>query len=545
MVTRRPLELTLVHTPASPSNPNPKTYAEIEGRPGQLSDFTLVQAELKNLNEAVSTAECVSDEPIHLRISSPDVPDLSLVDLPGYVQISSMDQPEELKSKIAGLCDKYIRTPNIILAVCAANVDLANSPALRASKKVDPLGIRTIGVVTKMDLVPPEVGAEILANQRYPLALGYVGVVSKTPATPPSRLLMKSRADDEHPGAVARAHESEYFSDNGRHFSREGILVGTDNLKGRLMRVLEESMASSLHSISNAVALDLEETSYQFKVQYNDRSISAESYVAETMDDLKARIHQISRTFSKADVRKLLKQKLDEEAIDALAELYWKDPRTPELSKLAADSRLTPDELELHWQRKLSAISSLVTKSGVGRKTSEEVVKCISHCLETLSSEEPLVFHPEAAARVMSTANAILGDRFSITSDQVENAIKPLKYEIEVDDKEWEVGRANSIALLQRELKMADDYLRRLRDQIGQRTLRGAMEYRGELAEKERRRRERRRQAKAANIEYAYDEDDKDPSKPYYSEIVLEAGAPLPSFDLSLSLVVVADSTWP
>ena len=105
MVTRRPLELTLVHTPPSASDPSPVTYAEIEGRPGRLTDFRIVQDELKNLNDVVSATDCVSDRPIHLRISSPDVPDLSLVDLPGYVQISSMDQPEELKGKITALCE--------------------------------------------------------------------------------------------------------------------------------------------------------------------------------------------------------------------------------------------------------------------------------------------------------------------------------------------------------------------------------------------------------------------------------------------------------
>lgn len=517
MVTRRPLELTLVHTPPSASDPSPVTYAEIEGRPGRLTDFRIVQDELKNLNDVVSATDCVSDRPIHLRISSPDVPDLSLVDLPGYVQISSMDQPEELKGKITALCDKYIRSPNIILAVCAANVDLANSPALRASKKVDPLGMRTIGVITKMDLVPAEAGAAILSNERYPLALGYVGVVCKAGQ---KQIADKSHADAA--GALVRSQEARFFQSNGEHFSQEGILVGTGTLKGRLMRVLEESMASSLHSISNAVALDLEETSYQFKVQYNDRHISAESYVAETMDHLKARIHELSRGFTKQEVRKMLKTLLDEKVLDELAAFYWKDDKAPELAKLGRESRLTPDELDLYWQRKLDAVSSSITKSGIGRMSTSRVVDAIAHCLETLSSEEPLVFHPAAAARVMSTASALLGDRYSITSDQVENAVKPFKYEIEVEPKEWEQGRVRSLDLLARELKMCEAALGNIRDAVGSRKLRGAMEYVGELEEKERRRRERR--AKAAGGEDAFDDDDLDPNRPAYNPALVSKG---------------------
>ncbi|KAM0747082.1 hypothetical protein T439DRAFT_306023 [Meredithblackwellia eburnea MCA 4105] len=524
MVTRRPLELTLVHTPPSASDPNPLTYAEIEGRPGRLTDFEIVQTELKNLNEVVSAAECVSDKPIHLRISSPDVPDLSLVDLPGYVQISSMDQPEELKEKIAGLCDKYIKSPNIVLAVCAANVDLANSPALRASKKVDPLGIRTIGVITKMDLVPPESGAAILSNDRYPLALGYVGVVCKASPQHQQRLLLKSAKDSEDPGAVVRKQESAYFSANGEHFSREGILVGTETLKSRLMRVLEDSMASSLHTISNAVALDLEETSYQFKVQYNDRSISAESYVAETLDGLKARIGQISRGFTKAEVRRMLKSMLDEQVLDLVALQYWNDPKTPELGKLGSESKLSAEDLDLYWQRKLDAISSSLTKSGIGRTSTSRVVDTISHCLETLSNEEPLVHHPDAAGRVMSTANALLGDRYAITSDQVENAVKPFKYEIEVEDKEWETGRSKAVELVQRELNMCEAALGSIRDAVGGRKLRGAMEYVGELEEKERRRRERRREKAlgSGGPEDSYDDEDlSDPTRPAYNPALL------------------------
>ena len=138
MVTRRPIELTLVHTPHDGSS-SPTEYGVFPGLGGQkVTSFPAIQRTLTELNQAVPSSIAVSSDPIHLRIHSPHVPDLTLVDLPGYIQISSMDQPEELKDKISSLCDKYIQEPNIILAVCAADVDLANSAALRASRRVDP-----------------------------------------------------------------------------------------------------------------------------------------------------------------------------------------------------------------------------------------------------------------------------------------------------------------------------------------------------------------------------------------------------------------------
>ncbi|TNY17908.1 P-loop containing nucleoside triphosphate hydrolase protein [Rhodotorula diobovata] len=526
MVTRRPIELTLIHTPATPSNPHPTTFAEFPSLgPGHITDFGLVQNTLVDLNLSVPAEQCVSDSPIQLRIHSPHVPDLSLVDLPGYVQVASMDQPEELKDKIAALCDKYIRSPNIILAVCSADVDLANSPALRAAKKVDPLGMRTIGVVTKMDLVEPAQGAAILANNRYPLALGYVGVVCRAAKHHSRSLLKRANGPGEEGSLIGpiRAQEEAFFGGNREAFSHEGLQVGTDTLKKRLMHVLEESMASSLHSISNAVALELEEATYQFKVQYNDRTISAESYVAETLDLLKARIGALGKSFAKKDVRRLLKSSLDEQVLDLLAAQYWNDQRAPELGTLANDRSVSPEELDVYWHRKLDALSSSLTKSGVGRAATQLVVDAIRARLATLAREEPLLYHPDAADRIAATADAILRERFTLTSDQVENSVKPFKYEVEVEGREWENGRLEAVGLLERELSMCDAALAKIRDAVGGRKLRGAMEYVAEIEEKERRRRERRREARAAGQEDwdELEEDLADPTRPAFNPALL------------------------
>ena len=110
MVTRRPIELTLIHTPNQEEE-----YGEFPQLGlGKIHDFKKIQKTLVDMNLAVSESECVSDKPIELRVYSPNVPDLTLIDLPGYIQISNRNQPESLKSKIEELCEKYIRGPNII-----------------------------------------------------------------------------------------------------------------------------------------------------------------------------------------------------------------------------------------------------------------------------------------------------------------------------------------------------------------------------------------------------------------------------------------------
>lgn len=485
MVTRRPIELTLIHTPVRPGSNEPQEYGEFPSLGlGKITNFEQIQRTLTDLNLAVPASECVSNDPIDLRIYSPHVPDLTMIDLPGYIQIASMDQPETLKEKIASLCDRYIREPNIVLAVCAADVDLANSPALRASRKVDPLGLRTIGVITKMDLVSPEQGAQILSGNRYPLHLGYVGVVCKPSGKKGKR---------ETTGEIAKRGD-DYFAANKEYFGKSSsLMVGTSTLRHRLMQVLESSMASSLHGITNAVQLELEEASYQFKVQYNDRRISAESYVAETVDLLKARFREFTSQFTRPQLRSKLKEMLNEKVMDIMEQLYWSDSRARELSALAADAKLKPEEIEPFWRYKLEAASSLLTKSGVGRDSTLLVADGLRALIDSIAAGEPFTHHPRAAERLVEFGHAILRDRIGVTSDQVENCIKPYKYEIEVDNREWENGRSDSTALFEKEIALCEEKLKEIRKRVGgSRRLNNLMGYVKSLEEKEMEKKARR-----------------------------------------------------
>lgn len=92
------------------------------------------------------------------------------------------DQPSDIERQIRSLVLDYITKPNcIILAVSAANVDLANSESLKLARSVDPQGRRTIGVLTKLDLMDAGTNAlDILTGRVYPLKLGFIGVVCRS-----------------------------------------------------------------------------------------------------------------------------------------------------------------------------------------------------------------------------------------------------------------------------------------------------------------------------------------------------------------------------
>ncbi|KAH0847514.1 Protein msp1, mitochondrial [Fonsecaea pedrosoi] len=435
MVTRRPIELTLVNTPDAKAE-----YGEFPTLGmGRITDFTQIQKILTDLNLAVPPEQCVTDDPIQLSIYSPNVPDLSLIDLPGYIQVSGKDQPSELKQKISDLCDKYIQPPNVILAISAADVDLANSTALRASRRVDPRGERTIGVITKMDLVDPHRGAEILSDRKYPLRLGYVGVFG-----PQSELA-----------------------------------VGTTTLRHKLMHVLEQTMAASLAGTRDAIVQELEEATYEFKVQYNDRPLSAESYLAESLDSFKHSFKEFSEHFGRPQVRALLKDVLDQKVMDVLAKRYWNkpvedlSPVQPEADPLSELPKADPHSL--YWQRKLDASTSELTKLGVGRLATTVVAAELQSHVDKLIAASTFASHPYAQRSIVDASSSILNDRFYSTSDQVENCIKPFKFEIEVEPNEWNKGRENVGHVLKNELKACEAAQRQLEDNIGKRKLKDVM----------------------------------------------------------------------
>ncbi|GJZ27057.1 dynamin-related protein 3A, partial [Tanacetum coccineum] len=124
----------------------------------------------------------VSDKQIRLKIFSPNVLDITLVDLPGITKVPVGDQPSDIEARIRTMIMSYIRLPScLILAVTPANADLANSDALQIAGNADPDGYRTIGVITKLDIMDRGTDArKFLLGKVIPLKLGYVGVVNRS-----------------------------------------------------------------------------------------------------------------------------------------------------------------------------------------------------------------------------------------------------------------------------------------------------------------------------------------------------------------------------
>ncbi|KAM5288606.1 dynamin-1-like protein isoform 12-T12 [Ctenodactylus gundi] len=209
IVTRRPLILQLVHV--SPEDKrkttgeengkfqNPATWKNsrhlskgveaeewgkfLHTKNKLYTDFDEIRQEIENETERISgNNKGVSPEPIHLKIFSPNVVNLTLVDLPGMTKVPVGDQPKDIELQIRELILRFISNPNsIILAVTAANTDMATSEALKISREVDPDGRRTLAVITKLDLMDAGTDAmDVLMGRVIPVKLGIIGVVNRS-----------------------------------------------------------------------------------------------------------------------------------------------------------------------------------------------------------------------------------------------------------------------------------------------------------------------------------------------------------------------------
>jgi GTP-binding protein EngB required for normal cell division len=168
IATRRPLLLTLIRGPK-----NSTMYAQFaDGE--KMYSFTDVKRRIALDNEVVGG---VSDQPILLTIYSPDVFDTILVDLPGYI-VSNPDDPT-LPKKIKEINHAYISDKrNVLCLTQSATADPATSFALAQVAEADTDNSRTLGVLTKMDMVGKNLKnlQLMLQNQRFPLPLGRVGI---------------------------------------------------------------------------------------------------------------------------------------------------------------------------------------------------------------------------------------------------------------------------------------------------------------------------------------------------------------------------------
>ncbi|KAH0615586.1 hypothetical protein JD844_005032 [Phrynosoma platyrhinos] len=242
IVTRRPLVLQLVN-----SNTEYGEFLHCKGK--KFTDFDEIRQEIEAETDRVTGSnKGISAVPINLRVYSPHVLSLTLVDLPGMTKVPVGDQPADIEFQIRDMLMQFVTKENcLILAVSPANSDLANSDALKIAKEVDPQGQRTIGVITKLDLMDEGTDArDVLENKLLPLRRGYIGVVNRS----------QKDIDGKKDIQAALAAERKFFLSHPayRHMAER---MGTPYLQKVLNQQLTNHIRETLPGLRNKLQSQL------------------------------------------------------------------------------------------------------------------------------------------------------------------------------------------------------------------------------------------------------------------------------------------------
>ena len=245
VVTRRPLELRLFHIDSG------KPWAKFEEKNERnYTNFTEVKSTIQELtNEVCKGDKNIEDKPIILNIYSKTCPDLTIIDLPGITKVPVGDQPNNIEEITKNMAKKYIDDPlTIILCAISANSDIATSDGLKLAKEIDKEGTRTLGVLTKIDIMDEGTDIKkILENKEIELKLGYVGVINRSKKDLDCKLSMEESLNKEE----------KFFKNHKIYKNMDTYYFGTKQLINRLskiyFRIIKESLPKIINSINDRI----------------------------------------------------------------------------------------------------------------------------------------------------------------------------------------------------------------------------------------------------------------------------------------------------
>uniref|UniRef100_A0A8C2TDF5 MX dynamin like GTPase 2 n=1 Tax=Coturnix japonica TaxID=93934 RepID=A0A8C2TDF5_COTJA len=246
VITRGPLELKLKKITTLEEWKGVIYYHDTEI---QLQDASAVKKAITEAQDIVaSTSGNISGELISLEIWSPNVPDLTLIDLPGIARVAAGNQPQDNDQQIKKLLKKYIGCKEtIILVVVPCNVDIATTEALKMAQEVDPTGERTLGILTKPDLVDHRTEGTVLRimqNEVVPLRKGYMIVKCHGQQDVNNKLSLASVIQQEREFFETHKHFSIFLDEKKATISQ---------LANKLTNELVEHTMKTLPAIENQI----------------------------------------------------------------------------------------------------------------------------------------------------------------------------------------------------------------------------------------------------------------------------------------------------
>lgn len=248
LILRREADASANHVTVSIHPDDDSGAAEKE----RIRAFRTSTADLNRFEDIVREAETFigvgknghmfSKNVLRVEVKGPTQANLTLVDLPGLYHAADEFQTTEGVEFVESLVLSYIRSKrSVILAVISAKSDIALQKVTAFTRRVDPNGSRTMGIITKPDTLPKGSEMErsfldLAMNKRVSFRLGWH--------------VLKNRDYNERNYTLDQRHESEaQFLARGVWATLVRSHVGIDSLRPRLSTYLKDHIIAQLPNL--------------------------------------------------------------------------------------------------------------------------------------------------------------------------------------------------------------------------------------------------------------------------------------------------------
>lgn len=235
----------------------------------QLDEFPHLIERAKSEMGITATGKAFSKNILRVEISGPERPKLTVVDLPGLVHSESKNQSPADIELISNLVQSYMKNPrSVILAVVSAKNDYANQIVLKRAKTVDREGLRTLGLITKPDTLPPGSDSEadfinLASNDNIQFRLGW-------------HIVKNRDYSSRHSSAEERDRSEENFFSEGVWRDLPRDMVGIGSLNVRLSKILLDQIKRYLPSLMKDIQSGIEECKMKLAKLGDGRSTAEE-----------------------------------------------------------------------------------------------------------------------------------------------------------------------------------------------------------------------------------------------------------------------------
>lgn len=313
MVTRTPIKLELLYNESTQINIQFGYYKDNIFKSEatyNLKSITPIDEETIRENITTFTQKFAGNEKnisykeIVIRINSNSVPNLTLIDLPGLVMVACTDQgqPENIKEQIKELIKYYIIQPNtIIMGVLPARCDIEVDSALELIKEYDKTGSRTLGILTKIDLmnINTDISNYLTNNISNDLKLNY------------GYFAIKNKNNTNITYKEHNLIENEYFNNHEIYNTMDKSNMGIINLSIYLSNILLEEIKKLMPSIKSQlenkllnINNELNKLGDNIIVDENNKGFLSNYYISEFVKTFNNSINNTSQHINYGNIIK-------------------------------------------------------------------------------------------------------------------------------------------------------------------------------------------------------------------------------------------------